>query len=85
MSNPCSETLLIFHFLEAIQNKSVLKFYTHFLDKHQLPIEVKPYYATKNVNRTTISPIIRGHRTQGLTHLLLDRQAKHMWLIGSCP
>ena len=26
MSNPCSETLLIFHFPEAIQNKFVLKF-----------------------------------------------------------
>ena len=24
----------------------------------------------KNVNKTTISPVIRGHRTQGLTHLL---------------
>ena len=47
MSNPCSETLLIFHFPEAIQNKFFLKFYTHFLDKHQLPIEVKPYYAKK--------------------------------------
>ena len=47
MSNLCSETLLIFHFPEAIQNKFVLKFYTHFLDKHQLPIELKPYYAKK--------------------------------------
>ena len=34
----------------------------------------------KNANRTTINPIIRGHRTQGLTHLL-GRQDRHVWLI----
>ena len=38
------------------------------------------YHAKQNVNRTTISPTKRGHRTQGLIRLL-DRQGKHMWLI----
>ena len=37
---------------------------------------------TKSINRATISPIIRGYWTQGLTYLL-DGQGKHVWLIVS--
>ena len=43
---------------------------------------LKPYsLCEKTVNRITSSPFIRGHRTKGLTHLLLGRQGKHVWLI----
>ena len=61
---PCSETLLTFHFPEAMQHSFVLKFHTHPLEQHQLPIEVKPSSPSKKVNRISISPILRGHRTQ---------------------
>ena len=37
---------------------------------------------TKSINRATISPIIRGYWTQGLTYLL-DGQGRHEWLIVS--
>ena len=37
---------------------------------------------TKSINRATISPIIRGYWTQGLTYLL-DGQGRHVWLIVS--
>ena len=65
MSNSCSDTLLSFHFPEVILHNFVFKFHTHSLEQHQ-PIEVKPYHEKKKVNRATISPIIRDHRTQGL-------------------
>ena len=65
-SNPCSETVLTFHVPEAMQHNFVLKF-------HPFPRIVSTPHRSKtiltiqkNVNRTTISPIIRGCRTQGL-------------------
>ena len=43
-------------------------------------------WVSLNVNRTTISLIIMGYKIPGLTHLLvLGRQGKHVWLIGSYP
>ena len=47
ISNSWSGTLLKLHFLEAMQHNSVLKFHTHSLKNHQLPIELKPYHAWK--------------------------------------
>ena len=45
------------------------------------PTALKPHPPfQKNINRTTISPIIRGHRTQRLTHLL-GGQSRNVWLI----
>ena len=44
-------------------------------------MELKSYLpCKKNINRTTISHIIRENRTQGLIHLL-GGQGKHVWLI----
>ena len=59
--------------------------FSHFLGCHTI-FEHDPHgtktilIIPKNVNKTTISPIIRGHRTQRLTHLLA-RQYKHVWQI----
>ena len=47
ISNPCSDTLLKFHFLEAILHNVVLKFRTHSIEYHQLPIKLKPYLLFK--------------------------------------
>ena len=66
-SNPCSDTLLTFYFPEAILHNFVLKFHTHPVEYYQLPMKVKTYSSyEKNIKRTTISLIVRGHRTQGL-------------------
>ena len=43
MPNPCSDTLLLFHFLEAILYNFVHKFHTHSVEWHLLLTEVKPY------------------------------------------
>ena len=50
----------------------------HFLGCHTIfEHDHHGHHSKKNVNRTTISAIIRGHRTQRLTHLL-GRQGKHV-------
>ena len=73
--NSCSVTLLSLQFPRVMHHKFALEFLpsTHTV--------LKPYSTSQeNVSRTTISPIIRGHRTQRLTHLL-GRQGRHLWLI----
>ena len=79
--NSFSETLLAFYFSEAMQHYFVLVIHSHSLEEQYPPMELKPYSpCKKHVNRSTTSPIIRGYRTQGLSHLL-GRQGKYVWLI----
>ena len=90
------DTLLTFHFPEAKQHNFVLKFHTHSVKWPQIPKEVKPHSPfKKNVSRTTTSPVIRGHRTQGLNsstrqtgqiHVINSQAAAHnSWLVRSSP
>ena len=69
--------MLAFHSPEAMQHNFVLEFHTNSVEQHQLPIKRKPYCSYMNETLTEPPLARRGHKTQGLTHLI-GRQGKHV-------
>ena len=84
-------------FSGTIQRDFVLRFHTHSLKQHQLPTSGTTLTWKKNVSRTTIIPITRGHRRQvlnssattmqtGLPNVTNSQMAAHgSWLVRSFP